>query len=299
MLTPADKLKSGVNDIIQIIVTTSCDLFTCSNCTQLLPYRQDARHMSLGSFLKAVKSLADWPGVVALFGGNPCTHPQFPELCRILEDHIQPQSRRGLWSNNLMGHGAVVRRTFYPDGRFNLNVHRNIEAAVEMGEWVPGKIIKSSVREHSWHSPILMSHHDLGLSYRAWRILRESCDINQKWSGAIVERDGQPRAYFCEVAAALDGVRGDNHGVPLFPHWWEAPITHFQHQIQGCCDQGCGVPLRRKGHQDHEAIYDITESFIPYTSLRSKSVTVTLHDSTTGEEMSEVPEMTDYLRTRT
>lgn len=296
MLTPADKLRSGGNDIIQIIVSTSCDLYTCSNCTQLLPFRKDTRHMSLGVFLRAVKSLADWPGVVALFGGNPCTHPQFPQLCQILEDHIQPQSRRGLWSNNLMGHGAVVRRTFYPDGRFNLNVHKNVAAAMEMGEWVPGRIIRSSVREHSWHSPILMDRKDLGIGQLTWESLREHCDINQKWSAAIVERDDQPRAYFCEVAAALDGVRGDNHGVPLFPGWWKAPMTKFAHQVQGCCDQGCGVPLRFKGHQDVDATYDITPAFIPYTSLKTKSVTVTLHET---PDMDGTVETTDYLRTRT
>lgn len=292
MLTPHDKLTSGVNDIIQIVVTTACDLYTCSNCTQLLPFRKDYKHMSLGCFLKAVKSLSDWPGVVALFGGNPCSHPQFPELCRILEDHIQPQSRRGLWSNNLLGHGSVARRTFYPDGRFNLNVHKNIDAAVEMGEWLPGKMIRNSVRDHSLHAPILVSAQDFGVTKKVWEHLREACDINQKWSAAIVERDGQPHAYFCEVAAALDGVRGDSHGVPVFPGWWKAPIIHFNHQIRGCCDQGCGVPLRLKARLDCDKVYEVGDSFVPYVSLKKAVVTnVPPFDSQTEE-------VTDYLRLR-
>lgn len=296
MLTPQDKLDSGVNDIIQIIVTTSCDLFTCSNCTQLLPFRQDARFMDIGVFLKAVKSLVGWPGVVSLFGGNPCSHPQFPELCRILEDHF-PQHQRGLWSNNLLGHGAQVRRTFYPDGRFNLNVHRNVNAAIEMGEWVPSRVIRASVREASYHGPVLMSHHDLSIGKREWNALREKCDINQKWSAAIAERDGKAVAYFCEVAAALDGVRGDNHGVPVFPGWWHSPIVEFQHQIQGCCDQGCGVPLKLTGHKDSEGVYDATRAFIPYVALKkNRQVGVIIHDS-----LPETPckETTDYLRLRT
>lgn len=293
MLTPNDKLTTGVNDIIQIVVTTACDLYTCSNCTQLLPFRKDYKHMSVGCFLKAVKSLSEWPGVIALFGGNPCSHPQFPELCRILEEHVQPQSRRGLWSNNLLGQGAVARRTFYPDGRFNLNVHRNIEAAVEIGEWLPSKMIRSSVRDCSHHAPILVNHRDLGISPQQWGPLREACDINQKWSAAIVERDGHPVAYFCEVAAALDGVRGDHHGVPVFPGWWKAPMVHFQHQINGCCDQGCGVPLKLQGHLDSEATYDVSESFIPYTALKKPVVHLMPAD-----DHLRVPDTTDYLRLR-
>lgn len=293
MLTPNDKLQSGVNDIIQIVVTTACDIYTCSNCTQLLPFRHDYKHMTVQCFEKAVKSLADWPGVVALFGGNPCSHPQFDMLCQILEKHIQPQSRRGLWSNALLGHGAQVRRTFYPEGRFNLNVHRNIAAAVEIGEWLPGKIIRSSVRECSHHAPILVSHRDLGVTPKTWNLFRERCDVNQKWSAAIVQDNEKPVAYFCEVAAALDGVRGDHHGVPVKPGWWKLPIIHFQHQVQGCCDQGCGVPLKLEGHLDEDRTYDVTQSFIPYTSLKRPVVSVT-----PVNDHALVKDMTDYLRLR-
>lgn len=294
MLTPHDKLTSGVNDIIQIVVTTACDIYTCSNCTQLLPFRKDYKHMSVKCFLKAVKSLVDWPGVVSLFGGNPCSHPQFPELCQILEQYIQPQNRRGLWTNNLLGHGAVARRTFYPDGRFNLNVHKSIEAAVEIGEWLPSRLIRSSVREHSHHGPILCDYRDLKMGKRQWDELRESCDINQKWSAAIVQDTGEnPVAYFCEVAAALDGVRGDHHGVPVFPGWWKAPMVHFQHQVKGCCDQGCGVPLKLNGHLDDDRTYDVTASFVPYLSLKKAVVSITPVD-----DHAHVPDTTDYLRLR-
>jgi hypothetical protein len=294
MLTPHDKLTAGVNDIIQIVVTTSCDIFTCSNCTQLLPFRKDYRHMTLACFLKAVKSLSGWPGIVALFGGNPCSHPQFPELCRILEDYF-PQKQRGLWSNNLLGHGAIVRKTFYPDGRFNLNVHKNIQAAIEMGEWVPSRVIRESVRMPSVHAPILVSHKDLGISYEDWVDLREACPINQRWSAAIVEgREGGPLAYFCEVAAALDGVRGDSHGVPVFPGWWKAPIERFGVQIQGCCDQGCGVPLQLEGQLDSDKTYIVSQSFIPYTALKTPVVHVRTVESPTQTPS----ELTDYLRLR-
>ena len=296
MLTPLDKLHSGVNDTIQIVVTTSCDLFTCSNCTQLLPFRKDYRHMSVRCFIKALESVQDWLGVVGLFGGNPCTHPRFKTLCLIMTHMIPEQRRRGLWSNNLMGHGSVVRDTFYPDGRFNLNVHGNPDAAKEMDEWVPGRVIPSSVRSPAWHSPILLNHADFDMPHEEWVSLREHCDINQKWSAAIVERDGEPYVYFCEVAAALDGIRGENHGLPATPGWWEAPIETYRHQIVGCCDHGCGVPLRARGHLDNADTYDISKSFVPLLHRGRGILNLRQHRTRPAEI---VEETTDYMRLRT
>ena len=96
MLAPIDKLSNPHgNDIIQIVVTTRCDR-NCSNCTQLLPFRVDYAFMSLDCFEGACISVKDWPGLVAMFGGNPCVHPQFPELCRIMAKHITPEHRAKL-----------------------------------------------------------------------------------------------------------------------------------------------------------------------------------------------------------
>lgn len=294
MVTPYEKLLSGGNDTIQIVVTTACDLYTCSNCTQLLPFRKDYRHMSVKCFEQALKYLKDWPGVVGMFGGNPCCHPEFEVLCDLMDRYIQPQSRRGLWSNNILGHGPMIRKVFYPDGRFNLNVHRNIPAAMEIMDWLPDKLIKSSVRSDSWHSPILLNYKDLGMSEAEWVTAREACDINRKWSAAVVERSGRPYAYFCEVAAALDGIKGENHGMPLHHEWWKSPMVAYAHQVHACCDQGCGVPLRHKGHEDTDAVYDITHTFVPYTQLAKKIVTVA---AATNRD-TEVSEVTDYLRLR-
>lgn len=295
MLTPADKLRSGANDIIQIVVTTACDLYTCSNCTQLLPFRRDYLHMTLSCFERAVRSLQEWPGIVGMFGGNPCSHPHFPELCAILSDYL-PQRHRGLWSNNLLGHGALCRQTFYPQGRFNLNAHANHAAAKEIERWLPGHLITSSQDTPASHSPILLNRQDFGISEAAWVQARESCDINQHWSAAIVERDGDPYAYFCEVAAALDGIRKENSGLPVRAGWWQAPMAAYQAQVTSCCDRGCGVPLKVKGHFDHESVYDLSESFVPLASLtrRTNKVRLLAHQ----ELPPPIQETTDYMRTR-
>ncbi|HXI98771.1 MAG TPA: radical SAM protein, partial [Gemmatimonadaceae bacterium] len=122
MLAPIDKLERGGNRIIQIEVTRICTL-NCSNCTRLLPFRRDEKHMGVDVFREAVRSLADWPGVIGIFGGNPPCHPRFGDLMAILVEEIPDQRHRGLWANDLLKHGELVRDVFYPHGMFNLNAH--------------------------------------------------------------------------------------------------------------------------------------------------------------------------------
>lgn len=267
MKTPIDKIRNGKNDIIQIIVAPhSCDIALCSNCTQLIPFRKDRAFMTPDVFREALRSLKDWPGVRALFGGNPCVSPHFSEYCRIMREEIPDQSRRGLWTNHLMTQekAQAARDTFWPRGRHNLNVHGSSDAAKLMREYLPGWNVMGENRL-SWHSPILMDWKDYGIPPEEWVRLRESCDINQNWSAAIIQRDfdGVPRpgVYFCEVGAALDGVRNVNHSILAEPGWWSWPISRFQGQIQNCCDAGCGVPLKRKGSRDLDFTYDYSPAW--------------------------------------
>ncbi len=306
MLTPNDKLnRPNGNRIIQIEITRKCDLFNCSNCTRLLPFRgkagleHDPWEMSLGVFERAVASLAGWPGVVALFGGNPCTHSKFSEICRILAESV-PMTQRGLWTNNLRGHGAVVRETFAPQGGdgphgvFNLNVHCSVDAAAEMREWLPG--IHVFGERPSQHGQVIGSREDLGVSEADWIAARERCDINQHWSAAIVERNGAASVYFCEVAAAIDGMTGQDHGLPAEPGWWQRPIADFEQQIHGCCDRHCVVPLRLAGGTDTDDTYQVTKSFVGLDEIKlSPKVKLAVVEQP-GEQCRE---LTDYQRLRT
>lgn len=278
MKTPADKLANGRNDIVQIIVAPhSCDIAICSNCTQLIPFRKDREFMLPDVFRQAVRSLEGYPGVRALFGGNPATSPYFEDYCRILREEVPDQRQRGLWTNDLMtdAKASAARETFYPLGRHNLNVHCDRKAAERMRQTFPGWTILGEDKR-SWHSPILMDYRDLGIEESDWIAMRESCDINQNWSAAIIQRnfgDGPaPAVYFCEVAAALDGVRGENHGLPAVKGWWRLSISHFSGQIEAGCDSGCGVPLRRKGHRDLDFTYDYSESWAEIVEPRTEKL---------------------------
>jgi hypothetical protein len=222
-------------------------------------------------FRLALRSLEGWPGIRGVFGGNPCMHPQFPDLMAVLREEVPDQRQRGIWTNDLRQHGPLVRDVFFPRGRFNLNAHANPGAAAVMDRYLPGKVIPSSRTRPSWHAPILLDWRDVGLTPAEWTEAREACDINRTWSAAICERDGAPFAYFCEVGAALDGIRNENHGIPAVPGWWRNRMDGFGDQVAKCCDAGCGVPLRRLGHLDTAATYDYSAAFIPLIAGRLRS----------------------------
>jgi len=295
MLAPIDKLRNGGNQNIQIIVTSRCDL-RCSNCTQSVAHSGNKYNISLSSFREACESLRDWPGIVGVFGGNPTTHKQFPELCAILCEVIPDQRHRGLWSNNLLKHGSVVRDTFYPHGTFNLNAHGNAAAFADFERWVPGKAIKESGTTQSWHSPILTAIEDfVGSEYipdreTMWAIIK-NCPINNDWSGGIIERNGVAKGYFCEVAAAFDILYDEDNGIPVYPQWWKSGIERFENQIERWCPS-CGVPLNLKGSMDLDDTdtYSKThEQLVQIKPYRKATLIESLHQTRTERA-------TDYMR---
>lgn len=291
MLTPADKIKNGKNDIIQIFITHKCSVFSCSNCTQLLPFRKDTAEMSLECFEKAVKSLDGFPGVASLFGGDPTCHSRFDEICHMFVKLRPKPEQRGFWCNDVLRHGQIAADTF-SKSRTNFNVHGDKKAADRFREFFPhSPIYGESGRNH--HGQILGFYKDYGIPESEWIEKRETCDINQNWSALIREVDGEPYVYFCEVAASIDGVRGVNHGIKAEPGWWQWPIERFQDQIANCCDNGCIVPLKLQGHEDREDVYDISPSWKNELS-DSKLVSVQVHENLPPM----VHELTDYVGLR-
>lgn len=293
MLAPIDKVtRKGGNDIIQVVISRSCDIFNCSECTQLLPFRRDVREMSLECIEEALICLQGWPGVIACFGGNPCTHSKFPQVCELWKKYVPNQSQRGLWTNNLMAHGRVINETFWPKARFNLNVHGNDQAKREMETWLPG--IKVWGMQPSQHGGQLLDYSDFGIQDYDWEILRENCDINKNWSGGCYERDGHPYIYFCERAGSLDGVRGTNFGIRMEPGCWQWGMEKFQEQVKNCCDHYCGVPLRSKGYLDNADTYGVSRSLVQLTLPSKGKVKVEVVESL-GEKSHE---LTDYIGLR-
>jgi hypothetical protein len=248
MISPGQPRKGKpMNGVIQIWVTRACDR-ACIGCTQASNISGKSAFITPEQFEEACISLKDYFGIAGMFGGNPCLHPQFPELCSILKKHI-PFKRRGLWSNKLFGHGKLCRNTFNP-AVSNLNVHCNKSAYDEMlRDWPESNPF--GLERDSRHSPPYVAMMDL-IDNEAlrWKLI-STCDINQHWSAMIGVFRGELRAWFCEIAGAQAIIHQHEPdypdlGVPVTPDWWRLTMQDFADQARYHCHR-CGVPLRGKG----------------------------------------------------
>jgi hypothetical protein len=237
--------------IICIDITNKCDL-ACSNCTRLLENQEALWEMTPDNFRLAVRSLADYPGIVAVIGGNPTMHRNFVELCEIFIEERPNKALRGLWTNNVFKHSDLAERTF---GIFNLNPHgaergiKSLQKLQDLGWYHEG---------HSHHSPLLTAGKDIFDETEMWKRISR-CDVNHEWSASIVQNKGKLRAYFCEVAASFDLARGTDNGIEPVPGWWRRNISKFEDQVGHFCP-GCGVPAKLKGHMDFEDTDTFTSS---------------------------------------
>lgn len=270
--------------IICIDITNKCDL-ACSNCTRLLENQDTFWEMTPDNFRLAVRSLADYPGIVAVIGGNPTMHRNFAELCEIFIEERPNKALRGLWTNNVFKHSDLAERTF---GIFNLNPHgtergiKSLEKLKDIGWYHEG---------HSHHSPLLTAGKDIFDEAEMWdRISR--CDVNHEWSASIVQNNGKLRAYFCEVAASFDLARGTDNGIEPVPGWWRRNISKFDDQVSHFCP-GCGVPAKLKGHMDFEDTdtYTSSNADLALKSLKKNRKIVEFHP---GEEVDSISHKVTY-----
>jgi hypothetical protein len=241
--------------IICIDITNKCDL-ACSNCTRLLVNQDALWEMSLENFRLACKSLKDFPGVIAVIGGNPCMHSKFKEISEIFCDEIKDRRRRGVWTNNAFKHGQILEERF---GHFNLNPHnmeRGVKSLLPIHNAVSKQFNSGYYNSPSEHAPLLTAVQDLFDGHDMWKKIAK-CDINKNWSAAIVENQGKLRAYFCEVAASFDLARNEDNGMPVFDGWWKEQIESFGNQINKICP-GCGAPAKLKGESDLNEVDSFT-----------------------------------------
>lgn len=230
--------------VIQILVTTACNAH-CRGCTQNSQTKRKNEFITPEQFEVACDSLVDYFGIVGVFGGNPCIHPRFDELCAILRRYI-PKSRCGLWCNDLLGHAEACRKTFNT-GFSNLNVHLNKKAYAEMVKTWPQS--KPFGLQESRHSPPLVAMQDVVEEDEMWDLVSK-CNVNQFWSAIIMPVGGELKAYFCEIAGALDLLhindpKWEQKGLPVTKDWWKLSLLSYVNQIENC--RACGIPLKIKG----------------------------------------------------
>lgn len=269
MKSPRDRRPTAYRQgVLQIHVTQACNL-ACTGCTQGSNLIKKASFMTPDQFQEACRSLKDYFGVVGVFGGDPCVSPYFADYCKIMQKEI-PFERRGLWANNLFGHGAICRETFNT-AVCNINVHMDQKALNEIKRDWPEALVVGADSD-SRHSPPFVAMQDVIDNERERWELIANCDVNQFWSALIGVFRGELRGYFCELAGAqamLHEHEPDypDYGARIVPGWWNKPMSAFAEQVKYHC-HACGIPLRGAGDlavagvveqvsKTHESIYKL------------------------------------------
>jgi hypothetical protein len=270
--------------VLQVWVGRMCNQ-ACFGCTQGSHLAGKPGMISVEQYEQAVSTLTDYFGVVGMFGGLPTMHPKFPELCTILKKYI-PFERRGLWANDLRGHGAVCRTTFNPKVS-NLNVHLDGASRDEMiRDWPEcAPYVKGHDRDSTHTTPWVGMSDLVPDEAERWKLIGQ-CDVNRHWSAMICVVRGELRAFFCEIAGSMAMLHEQNPdwagtgkpmediGLPVEPGWWRKPMADFEQQVRTCC-HNCGVPMRRQGQLaigGEKEEFSRTHAFIARPKVRERPV---------------------------
>jgi hypothetical protein len=235
--------------------------------------------MTPDQFRDACLSLKGYKSVIGCFGGCPTVSKYFDDYCQIMQELV-PFEQRGLWCNNLMGKGAICRKTFNPSVS-NLNCHMDKAAYDEFKrDWPESNPF--GLESDSRHAPPFVSMRDLNIpESKRWELISQ-CPINIHWSSLIGVFRGQVRAWFCEIAGSQSILHQHEEDYPdtglpieapyLYEYdgkelpWWQLPMTAFREQVQKHC-HSCGIPLKGYGElalavdgkeqvsKEHEAVY--------------------------------------------
>lgn len=214
-------------DNIQIEVTNACQN-DCSNCTRFCGHVKKPFMMDLKSFTEAIESVAEYPKMVGIMGGEPLLHPDFEELCKIALTKI-PRSRMGLW-------------TSFPRGKEHL--------APVIAETFGNILLNDHTRSDIFHAPILVPIQELFDPQNRWQIwpVIDKCWVQNSWSASVNPKG----AYFCEIAAAMAMLFDDGETAwPVDGDWWKKSPKDFKAQMEKWCPLcGLAAPLARRASVD-------------------------------------------------
>lgn len=253
-------------ETIQIDITNHCFL-SCLYCSRYNRHltKELRRHMSMEQLHAALSSLKIWPGKIGIIGGEPLLHPQFIQLCQLIQSMF-PLSKMGLWTSggkNMPELLPLIANTF---GFVAYNEHNPIQLAT------------------CKHQPLTIAIKDAVKDPDLRRELINDCWVQRTWCPTI----NHFGAYFCEVAAAQDVLLNEGKNAwPVEPGWWKRGVEQFQDQVDALCENcGMAIPMER------ELIKNTVEKFSPTTLhlfrekklLRVENKDIELFDSTFSKE---------------
>jgi len=211
--------------LCQIDVTNVCGQ-RCAYCTRYIRHlRPDQKfNMSIDTFRKALESLEGWPKQIGIIGGEPTLHPQFEEICLILQKEV-PREKVGLWSSGSTkydGYKELIDETF---GFVAYNEHDEYQ------------------KEVCLHQPITVAADDVVEDIEYRKELINNCWLQRTWCPTITPKG----CFFCEVAGALDSLLDGPGGYPIKKGWWNKKPEDFQDQVKRYCGLcGAAVPMKRE-----------------------------------------------------
>lgn len=204
------------NVVVQFEITNRCHL-SCRHCTRHVGLHTKTFDMDLDFFKRAIDCTLDAPTRLGVMGGDPCVHPRFEEICRIVQNRI-PLERREFWTAGFRWgrYEALIKETFPI-------VHYNDHVAYD------GK-----------HTPLLIALDEVVDDPALRAELIESCPFQSHWSASVTPKGG----FFCEIAASMDWLFDGPGGWEIEPGWWKRGVADYADQIEASCGKcgGC-IPM--------------------------------------------------------
>jgi hypothetical protein len=235
--------------IVMIDITNACHK-SCSNCTRFCGEHPQPFFMEVDTFRKAVDSMAGFPGIVGIVGGEPTLHPRFAEMIDYYASQIAEPRPAAFLRPPTTSFQNYSRMVKYMRGR-----RRGLFSSLGAGyykhfEQIQDVFPYQSLNDHqtvNTHQAILVTRKELGIPDEEWLKLRDNCWIQNLWSATISPKG----AFFCEIAASLDMLFDGPGGWPIEPGWWKRTPGEFGEQLNWCemCSVALKVPTMDAGEE--------------------------------------------------